>query len=106
MAQWQVRRAGAPGALLERGVAPAEPSARGEGPGPDVADRPAVADGAIGRSRDQAPRSSSPGPWPSLQRARRVGWVLIGLQLVAMVALSTVQYSRYALTTDFGAYAQ
>jgi uncharacterized membrane protein len=41
-----------------------------------------------------------------LARAKQVGWALIGLQLVAMVALSTVQYSRYALTTDFGAYSQ
>ena len=39
-------------------------------------------------------------------RAKRVGWVPIGLQLVVMVAFSTVQYSRYALTTDFGAYSQ
>jgi uncharacterized membrane protein len=39
-------------------------------------------------------------------RTRRLGWVLIGLQLLAMLAFSTVQYSRYAVTSDFGAYSQ
>src|SRR5580704_4129466 len=42
----------------------------------------------------------------SLGRALRVGWVLLGLQLIGMLALSTLQYSRYALTTDFGGYSQ
>ncbi len=106
MAEWHVRRAGAPGALLERGVASTGPSDVVEGPGPGVAERSAPADGAIRPHRAPAPRPSSPRPWPSLRRARRVGWALIGLQLVIMVALSTVQYSRFALTTDFGAYAQ
>ena len=38
--------------------------------------------------------------------ARRLGWVLFGLQLVAMLALSTVEYRRFALTKDFAAYSQ
>ncbi|HYA68401.1 MAG TPA: hypothetical protein VED63_06690, partial [Acidimicrobiales bacterium] len=42
----------------------------------------------------------------AMRRARRIGWVLIGLQLVAMLAFSTVQYHRFALTSDFGAYSQ
>jgi uncharacterized membrane protein len=41
-----------------------------------------------------------------LARARHLGWILIGLQLAGMLAFSTFQYSRFALTTDFGAYSQ
>jgi hypothetical protein len=41
-----------------------------------------------------------------LAAARRVGWVLFGLQLVAMVVFSTVEYRRFALTKDFAAYSQ
>ena len=37
---------------------------------------------------------------------RRTGWVLLGLQLVAMVAFSTLQYSRYGLGNDFADYSQ
>ncbi|HLG66472.1 MAG TPA: DUF2079 domain-containing protein [Acidimicrobiales bacterium] len=38
--------------------------------------------------------------------ARRVGWVALALQGAGMLALSTVQYGRDALTNDFGGYAQ
>ncbi len=41
-----------------------------------------------------------------LGRGRLIGWSLLGAQLVGMLAFSTVQYSRYALSKDFGAYAQ
>ncbi len=52
-------------------------------------------------------RTSGPvGRSVSLDRARRLGWVLLGLQLVGMLVFSTVQYGRYALTMDFGAYSQ
>jgi uncharacterized membrane protein len=61
---------------------------------PPVAHRPV----ANVSNKDGFPRS--------LGRARRLGWVLIALQLVGMFAFSTFQYSRFALTTDFGAYAQ
>jgi uncharacterized membrane protein len=37
---------------------------------------------------------------------RFTGWGLLGLQLLAMLAFSTVQYSRYALTADFANYSQ
>ncbi|HXQ43608.1 MAG TPA: DUF2079 domain-containing protein [Acidimicrobiales bacterium] len=37
---------------------------------------------------------------------RSVGWVLLGAQLLAMVALSTEQYRRFALTGDFANYSQ
>jgi uncharacterized membrane protein len=42
----------------------------------------------------------------SLGRARTVGLVLLGLQLIAMLAFSTVQYRRFALSNDFGTYSQ
>jgi uncharacterized membrane protein len=42
----------------------------------------------------------------SLDRVRRIGWVLLGCQLAAMLVLSTVEYDRGALTHDFGAYSQ
>ena len=38
--------------------------------------------------------------------ALRLGLALFGLQLVGMVVFSTIQYQRYALTLDFGAYSQ
>jgi len=41
-----------------------------------------------------------------LAAARRFGWVLFGLQLVAMLVFSTVEYHRFALTKDFAAYSQ
>ncbi len=61
-----------------------------------------------------APESLAPGsetrlverPVDSLERVRRIGWVLLGCQLAAMLALSTVEYDRGALTHDFGAYSQ
>ena len=37
---------------------------------------------------------------------KRVGWALLGLQLVGMLAFSTVQYSRFALTKDFATFSQ
>jgi hypothetical protein len=37
---------------------------------------------------------------------RFFGWFLLGLQLVAMVTFSTLQYSRFALTRDFATYSQ
>jgi hypothetical protein len=40
-------------------------------------------------------------PW-----VRHTGWTLLGLQLVAIVVFSTVQYSRYSLTNDFADYSQ
>ncbi len=105
MAEWQVRRAGAAGALLETGGA-SHGLSHGEGPGPDDAELSAPAGDGISQRAEPTSGAASPAPWPALLRARRVGWELIGLQLVAMVALSTVQYSRFALTNDFGAYAQ
>jgi len=38
--------------------------------------------------------------------ARNVALVLFGLQLLAMVVFSTVEYHRYALTQDFANYSQ
>jgi len=35
-----------------------------------------------------------------------VGWAMLGLQLVAMVGFSSVQYSRFGLTNDFANYSQ
>jgi uncharacterized membrane protein len=50
---------------------------------------------------------SDAGEFPSsLGRVRHLCWLLIGLQLAGMLAFSTFQYSRFALTTDFGAYSQ
>lgn len=46
---------------------------------------------------------STDGPSSSL---RRLGWVLFGVQLVAMVVFSIVEYQRFALTKDFGINAQ
>jgi len=37
---------------------------------------------------------------------RPIGWTLLGLQLVAMLVFSTVQYDRYGLTNDFANYSQ
>jgi len=45
-------------------------------------------------------------PDKALERARHVGWILMGRQLVATVAFSTFEYRRFALSTDFGAYSQ
>src|ERR1700722_556238 len=100
MTEVGARRGDQPVALLERGLK-CDPN---------------LPDSALDASSPDGTTSPPPGPEPRrwdgdemstpLARAKRVGWVLIGLQLVVMVALSTVQYSRYALTTDFGAYSQ
>jgi uncharacterized membrane protein len=37
---------------------------------------------------------------------RLAGRILIGVQLVGMLVLSTIQYGRYALTMDFAGYSQ
>jgi uncharacterized membrane protein len=37
---------------------------------------------------------------------RLVGWALLGLQLVAILVFSTVQYRRYSLTNDFADFSQ
>ena len=50
---------------------------------------------ALSRNAERLPR------W-----VRRTGWVLLGLQLVTMVAFSTLQYSRYGLGNDFADYSQ
>ena len=50
--------------------------------------------------------SPAAGAGDPLRLVRRTGLVLLGLQLVAMLAFSTVEYHRYALTKDFGAYSQ
>lgn len=39
-------------------------------------------------------------------RLRRLGWLVLGLQLAGMLAFNTVQYSRFALTKDFAGYSQ
>ena len=41
-----------------------------------------------------------------LRRAGRLCWIPLGVQLVAMLVFSTVQYHRYGLTNDFAGYAQ
>jgi uncharacterized membrane protein len=43
---------------------------------------------------------------PGLAGAKRIGLVLIGLQLTGMLAFSSFQYSRYAVAYDFSAYSQ
>jgi len=44
---------------------------------------------------------------PGLGRwVRYTGWSLLGLQLLAMLAFSDTQYSRFALTNDFAEYSQ
>jgi hypothetical protein len=37
---------------------------------------------------------------------RRLGWILLGGQLVGMLVFSTIEYDRYALSVGFGTYAQ
>jgi uncharacterized membrane protein len=41
-----------------------------------------------------------------LHRIGRAGWILIGVQLVAMLVLSSWAYQRYALSVGFGTYTQ
>ena len=43
---------------------------------------------------------------PHLVMIRRVGWALLGVQLVVLLAFSTVEYHRYALSVGFGTYTQ
>jgi Predicted membrane protein (DUF2079) len=54
-----------------------------------------------------APSQASPGPPPApagpLRRVRRIGYVVLGVQLTCFLAWSTFLYSRYALTSDFAA---
>ena len=42
----------------------------------------------------------------SLRRVRRIGCAVLGLQLAGFLAWSTIQYSRFALTSDFATYNQ
>jgi uncharacterized membrane protein len=44
------------------------------------------------------PRPASAGP---LRRVRRIGYVVLGVQLACFLAWSTILYSRFALTFDF-----
>jgi len=37
---------------------------------------------------------------------RRVGWALLGVQLVVLLVFSAVEYHRYALSVGFGTYTQ
>src|SRR5665213_2896834 len=51
----------------------------------------------------------SPGQGQRAVLPRWIWWTggaLLGAQLVAMLAFSTTQYSRYALTEDFANYSQ
>ena len=41
-----------------------------------------------------------------LRRVRRIGCAVLGLQLAGFLAWSTIQYSRFALTSDFATYNQ
>jgi hypothetical protein len=66
------------------------------GPVPGARTADATADGD---SRETAPEPLD--PW-----VRVTGWCLLGVQLAAMVAFSTVQYRRYALTNDFANESQ
>jgi len=73
---------------------------------PDV-----VAEPVGGAARDDPP--GAPGPRrPPESVAGRPRWVwavalaLLGMQLLGMLAFSTVQYHRYALTQDFATYSQ
>ena len=56
------------------------------------------------------PVSSGPCTSRALDRDRpvlgRVRWAAFGLQLAGLLAFSTFQYARYALTKDFAGYAQ
>jgi hypothetical protein len=45
-------------------------------------------------------------PHDPLRRVRHVGWLLLGLQLAAMLAFSTLEYHRYGLSVGFGTYTQ
>lgn len=49
-----------------------------------------------------------PTPERSVQRpvAQRIGWGLLGVQLVGMLLFSSYQYKRFALTKDFATYSQ
>ena len=42
----------------------------------------------------------------SLRRVRRIGCAVLGLQLAGFLAWSAIQYSRFALTSDFATYNQ
>ena len=54
-----------------------------------------------------APPQAAPGPPPApvgpLQWVRRIGYVVLGVQLACFLAWSTLLYSRFALTSDFAA---
>jgi uncharacterized membrane protein len=64
-------------------------------PGPAVSPAPTARDGDDLLGEDRLP------PW-----VRSTGWGLLGVQLVAMLVFSTVQYRRFALTGDFANYSQ
>jgi uncharacterized membrane protein len=53
----------------------------------------------------ETPNKAKSGADPLL-RIRRIGWTLLGLQLIGMLVFSTVEYHEFALTKDLGAYAQ
>jgi hypothetical protein len=57
-----------------------------------------------------APARAEPGapqaPAGPLRRVRRIGYAVLGLQLVCFLAWSTLLYRRFALTFDFSMYYQ
>jgi len=58
-------------------------------------ERPARPPAEPGRPASEAPLA-----------LRRIGWSALALQLAAMLAFSTVEYHRFALSVGFGTYAQ
>lgn len=72
---------------------------------PTAVDGPAAPMAVASREGHSAGRSGVIGPvlsaWVGV-----TGWSLLGLQLLAMVGFSTVEYSRFALTEDFANYSQ
>jgi len=59
--------------------------------------------GARSEGDGRGPSSVDPFPAPWVRSA---GWSLLGVQLLAMLAFSTFQYSRFALSEDFANYSQ
>ena len=51
-------------------------------------------------------RRPSPSLGRSMRRVRRVGYVVLGIQLVALLVWSSVRADRFALTWDFSVYHQ
>jgi hypothetical protein len=54
----------------------------------------------------QAAPEPPPAPADPLRLVRRIGYAVLGLQLVGFLAWSTILYSRFALTSDFSIYNQ